>query len=673
MRSVSSWFKTEMDKQTLHPLRRFKYNGTDYRIYVNDYGATLLDAKQITAGAVTLGLINTDKTWNMFLSDISNLRKEGVVDFALGMPNTIARAGMARAGITVSDLYTIPSDFESDYLGLELDGSGYASIADAIQVGLDMGLSDFMVEMRIKLSVLVANQANPLPRVFSKATASTGYHCYIERAAEVLWFGYLDGVGQAHAGCSSDYIDDLQWHNLTLIIDRSDATGIKIYIDRVEVTYSQQDDPTTRTGSADSGTGFVVGDRYDFLRPLQGSFNELRVWNFGVDGLPADYADYISWRYSNPYDSTSNYNGGSWNTYVTNNLSAHYKFNGNYTDETSNSNDLTAGGTGNTFVFDTHSATGIYVPRAGEWIKFFTGLGDEPRFEGAYLNLQLRDKMAKMLEKKVGSGQGPVDYYTASYNPADLVWDLLTTHGGLDSTASTANTDIDYTLWSDWKTDCTSLSLSLEAKLEGEYIGTVLEKVAYLTHTVIFIRGDGKFAFYRYSPPAGTVYTFDDDNTHNQEVKQTFDELLNDIRCYYDYDQALETWAGSVTADDATSQTSYGKVSHTEEDTSVWHATEGSAQDYCNRRINRFKDPRQFCNFDTGIMGFVIEPGDLVNNDIDFWGYVSDVFEVRKLDFDLNVGKTRIEMLNVNFYQLGGFLLDDAYWGLLDEAYNPLF
>lgn len=429
MRTITSWFETEMAKKTLHPLRRFKYDGTYYSDKVSNYAAIVLDAQRITAGAVSLGLINTEKTWNIFLSDVSNLRKDGIVDFALGARGRVARANAAISAISVSALVS-PND----------------------------------------------------------------------------------GV----------------WLN-------------------------------------------------------------------------------------------------------------------------------------------------IYVPRAGEWIEFFTGLGDEPWFAGEHLDLQLRDKMMKMLEKKVGSGQGPVDYYTASYNPADLVWDLLTVHGGLDNTADTTNTDIDYTIWSDWKTDLTGLSLSIEAKLEGEYIGTVLEKVAYLTSTVIFVRGDGKFVFYRYTPPAAIQYDFGDGNTSEQEVRQTFNELLNDIRCYYDYNQGNDTWAGSVTASDATSQTNYGKVTHTEEDTAVWHATQGSATAFNNGQMNRFKDPRGYCTFYTGVEGLVMEPGDLINNDISFYGYISSVFEIRKLEFDLNIGRTRIEALDVNFYVLGGFILDDAYWGLLDVAYNPLF
>ena len=38
------------------------------------------------------------------------------------------------------------------YQALELDGNGYVSIADASQAGLDMGLSDFMIEIRVKLN-----------------------------------------------------------------------------------------------------------------------------------------------------------------------------------------------------------------------------------------------------------------------------------------------------------------------------------------------------------------------------------------------------------------------------------------------------------------------------------------------------------------------------------------
>ncbi len=53
----------------------------------------------------------------------------------------------------------------------------------------------------------------------------------------------------------------------------------------------------------------------------------------------------------------------------------------------------------------------------------------------------------------LGSGQAPVDYFSGiAKNSAQLVWDILTIYGGLDNTASSANTDIDYDAWSDWNT-----------------------------------------------------------------------------------------------------------------------------------------------------------------------------------------------------------------------------
>jgi hypothetical protein len=316
---------------------------------------------------------------------------------------------------------------------------------------------------------------------------------------------------------------------------------------------------------------------------------------------------------------------------------------------------------------------GLEVSGSPEYVTFFTGLGDEPQFDRAYLNLQLRDKMAKMLQKKVGSGQGPVNYYSSAYNPADLVWDLLTNYGELDDTQSSANTDIDYDIWSNWKQDCSDLDLSIKAELEGEYISTILDKIAYLTKSIIFVRGDSKFIFYRFVPSPDVHFTFDDDNIRNEQTKQTFEELLNYVKCYYGYDPTAETWAGNVIAEDATSQANYGKISHTEEDTAVWHATQTSAQEFCNRYIERYKDPREYCRFETGIMGFIFEPGDIIYNSISFYGYSTTDFEIKRLQFNLTQGMVDIEALNAEDFILEGFRLDDAVDGLLDQSYNPLW
>lgn len=84
MRSVTQGFRDEMVKQIIRTIyRRFKYDGVDRSDHVDSYGNIVIDAKKITAGAVSMGLINTDKVWNMFLSNITNLRKVATIELGL--------------------------------------------------------------------------------------------------------------------------------------------------------------------------------------------------------------------------------------------------------------------------------------------------------------------------------------------------------------------------------------------------------------------------------------------------------------------------------------------------------------------------------------------------------------------------------------------------------------
>ena len=235
---------------------------------------------------------------------------------------------------------------------LSLTGSGYAFIADAAQVGLDMGLSDLMIEAWIKLTVPSISQPGATAVLFDKYIAGEAYYTgNLDRASETIFFSISDGVNAAYILCSASYIDDLQWHSLIFIADRDQVTGLKLFIDGIEIAYNVQQDPTF-VDDLDNTAEFTIGaEATSGNDKLNGQIGEIRVWNFGVNGLPTDYADYISWRHSNPLTPTSNYNSGSWNIYVTNDLSAYYKFNGDYIDETANSNGLTAGGSGNTFPY----------------------------------------------------------------------------------------------------------------------------------------------------------------------------------------------------------------------------------------------------------------------------------------------------------------------------------
>lgn len=256
-------------------------------------------------------------------------------------------------GLSLLLLFVFATLSHASYQALRLDSNGYASIADGSQTGLDMGLSDFMVEMRVKLTVPTINQPSAtFAYLFSKYTPGEPYYeAYFAKSTQTIEFAIDDGVNYVYVACSASYVDDLKWHSLFFVVDKDDATGFEMYVDGIEVAYTNQDDLTSM-GNLDNTSEFTIGcEGALHTRRVSSFIDESRIWNFGLDGLPADYLAYIAWRAQgrNVYLATSEYDSNSWASYVTNNLSAHYKFEGDYLDETDNDNDLTAGGTGNVF------------------------------------------------------------------------------------------------------------------------------------------------------------------------------------------------------------------------------------------------------------------------------------------------------------------------------------
>lgn len=320
---------------------------------------------------------------------------------------------------------------------------------------------------------------------------------------------------------------------------------------------------------------------------------------------------------------------------------------------------------------------GIRVTGSMLFLPFFTGSVDRVHFVKDTLTIQMRDKMVQMLRKTVGSTVNPEVYYgdpaaphAPGFNPADLAWSILTNFGGL------TNADRDYDIWDEWHDELgpASLNLQLEGNFTGQTIGWILGRIAELTSSIIFVRGDGRFVFYRYVPRPAVTYIFDDDNTRNPEVVQTRDEIRNDITCEWGYDGAIWDALSPVTDDDDVSIGIYGTYPKVEEDTAIWHSTAGSATDYCVRILERYANPRQYCIFETGLQGFILEPGDTFWNSIPFYGYSQTLFEIRRCEFNLQTGMVKIKALNASGWAefIRCFRLDDEVDGLLDQDYNPL-
>jgi len=304
----------------------------------------------------------------------------------------------------------------------------------------------------------------------------------------------------------------------------------------------------------------------------------------------------------------------------------------------------------------------------------FTGKVEDVSYAEAEAILKVRDKMVSTLKKKLGNGENPVEYLTPQ-NPADLAWDLLTTHGGLDDTASTDNTDIDYTSWNSYKTDCDTLKYSLQARFTGHYITNALLMIANLTNSYIWIGGEGKFKFKRPIPPftPGILPRYNRSNCLEIDASITKENLINHFRCRYGYNPDIDEWAGSYLAEDEASKTDFGTFSDVEEDKTVWHADLDSATEYADRTVDKNKQPLTLLTITSTLCGIFLSLGDtiLVEEALKDWGAVyARIIDIQNID--IAQGLVCFVCRDISDEQIAAFVLDDPYWGILDQDYNPI-
>lgn len=211
----------------------------------------------------------------------------------------------------------------------------------------------------------------------------------------------------------------------------------------------------------------------------------------------------------------------------------------------------------------------IRVPRSGEWLDILTGWGDDPEFVGSSVSIAIRDKFAGLFEKALGSKDAPIDYYSSAYNPADLAWDILTTHGDLDSEESSANVDIDYDSWLAWEKDCAEVNLSLSGKFTGQSIREALELIRALTNSDISVDGSGLITFLRRAKGAASdkEQSFDTTNATDFIVKLDSSKIVNYLEVFYGFQgisnlvtngsmEATNSWAdlGSPTTNERSNE-----------------------------------------------------------------------------------------------------------------------
>lgn len=293
-----------------------------------------------------------------------------------------------------------------------------------------------------------------------------------------------------------------------------------------------------------------------------------------------------------------------------------------------------------------------------EFIDRFRGTLEDVEFftdqERPKVRLSFSSRTQKLIDTPMGSDAFAVDFSADPWNPADLAWEILTTKAGLDNTASTANVDIDYQSFLDYKQICIDLGFSLRANFTGESVAGAMRVIGELTDALIYGETDGKVRMIKFIPQeAESPYLFTDANAHLQRAELFFnrDRLRNRAKVFHGYVVSTKTFAGSVTFNNATSQTDFGLKGREFARTDVWHDTDVSANAFAERYVDRYSEPVETARFQTkrGTQALLHQLGDNINLT---WGQVDYTAKLMRI------------------YGIVGDLAEDAYEILAEDMKN---
>lgn len=259
------------------------------------------------------------------------------------------------------------------------------------------------------------------------------------------------------------------------------------------------------------------------------------------------------------------------------------------------------------FLHKTNDALGgtaqIQVFIAGDESNVLTilkGKVQRPKWIGAKIRLVIRDHSGDWLNIKLGSNASPITRWAGSLQnfPDTIVFDMLTTEGGLSTLSDPSNPDIDYTSFAAWRDQhVRANNYEIDARPTGHTISVMLMKICQASHSFMWVNNDGKVAF---APPFQPGFSY---NKGNSLVDLTMneDKILNKVRARRGFNFTTGKWAATrAFSSDATSIARFGTFPKTIEDRVVWHESNASADEDRDETLTDYAFPLRFFDIMAG-------------------------------------------------------------------------
>ena len=221
-------------------------------------------------------------------------------------------------------------------------------------------------------------------------------------------------------------------------------------------------------------------------------------------------------------------------------------------------------------------------------------------------------------------------------NIAVMTWNILTLYGELDDTVTSANTDINYSIWEDWfnDLDIVNIRLKVEGYFTGETILSILRDLADYGGSYIYVDEDGKVRGKKILPEAAVnSYSFTE-ILEEPETNIAKDDMCNDLRVWYTYDPVAGNWngGGSVQSTRDTSIAEWGTYAKEVKNTYLWPIASGQADHYRDKYLDLHSNPAKYIIIKVPLIGLKEDLGNNVYLTIPTLEIASAAYRVAGID-----------------------------------------
>lgn len=298
-----------------------------------------------------------------------------------------------------------------------------------------------------------------------------------------------------------------------------------------------------------------------------------------------------------------------------------------------------------------------------EYLTLHEGKISNVKYTRSGCTLSVVDKIKPFAERVLGDEDTPLDYTGSDYLPSDLAWYWATSYGGLDTTKSTANTDIDYDDFSNWAEVFSASSILCQAYFKGTRLNEAFRKLGRITRSSIYVE-DGKLRFARYTETSSIVLALGSDPIKSVNGFIDDKQIINKHITFAGYNVNSETYSIVVNDEDSTSVNTYGLREQIEKDANIWYVNSDSAIDLSQRIVLTQKNPYLQLDLKTTAAPITRFIGDLMTFQFNKLGIGSGAarrlmgygFDLNSMTMDISVNDSQIVdifRLDINQLDIG--------------------